>query len=373
MTVHPIAARAALRRGDVRLVPALLALAVLSACAGGDGGTNGGGIASGGGGGGGVGTGGGGAVDAPVAKTLAPGPNGSYLFVSAPDFYFGTRDVGTRATQQIELVNRGADIYPIKSVSVTGENAEEFFTDLRDPITLNPAQLVRLNVTFAPIEQGRKHAALDIDFDTIVQVDEATNRNEQTYYRARELEDRGDYQGSQDAYDDYIANRPVTVNKQRAAIKLPVIDEAERYGAGDDFELYLEAMNARDAGDLDEATATLDTLLVLHADSYLADDAMYLKGYIDLMDREDHAGALRTLQRLRTEYPDTTYYDTALYGEAIAQQGLGNEAIARSIYLDLRERHTGIEALGLALPKDDLLSRLWFERASDGLASLGTG
>ena len=313
-------------------------------------------------------SGGGGGSPAPIG----PGPNGSYLFVSAPDFYFGTRDVGTRATQPIELVNRGADVYPINAVAVTGEHAEEFVVELRDPITLNPSEGVRIDVTFAPIDQGRKFAELDIDFDTIVQAPPEASETEQTFYRARDLEERGDYQGSLDAYDDYIAADPVTVNKRRAAIKLPVIREAERYGSDDDFELYLAAMNARDDGQLERATNALDTLLVLHPDSYIADDALYLSAYIALIDREDYATALRSLQRLRSSYPDTSYYDTALYGEALAQQGLGNDALARSILLDLRARHTAVDALGLRLPKDDLVSRLWFERASDALAGLET-
>ena len=329
------------------------------------------GCAGGGGGGGSAKSGPDGIIsvsDDHVAR--GPGPNGSYLFVSAPDFYFGTRDVGTRTSQEIELVNRGGDIYPINSLSVTGENAEEFSADLHAPITLAPAEMVRVNVTFSPIDEGRKFAALDIDFDTIVQVDDATNRKEQIYYRARDLEDRGDYQQSREAYEDYVSSRPATVNKQRAAIKLPVIEEAERHGGDDDFALYLAAMNARNAGDLERATNALDTLLVLHADSHFADDALYLKGYIDLMDREDHAAALQSLQRLRSAYPDTSYYDTALYGEGLAQRGLGNDVLARSVFLDLRYRHTGVDALGLKLPKDDLVSRLWFERASEGLASL---
>lgn len=321
-----------------------------------------------------AGGGGGGGGSSSANVPVGPGPNGSYLFVSAPDFYFGTRDVGTVATQQIELTNRGADIYPINSLIITGDNAEEFSTDLRTPLTLNPAERVRVNVSFAPIDEGRKFADLDIDFDTITMVDAETNANEASFYRARDLEDQGDYQESKETYANYIDNRPVVdVNKQRAAIKLPVIREAERYGADGDFELYLDAMNARDAGDLDSAVQTLDTLILLHADSYLADDALYLKAYIDLMDRGDHSAALRSLQALRTDYPDTTYYDTSLYAEALAQQGLGNDVLARSIYLDLRERHTGIDSFGITLPKDNVLSRLWFNRASNGLDSLDAG
>ena len=49
--------------------------------------------------------------------TKEPGVNGTYLYVSTPDFYFGTNDVGTSATQKIQIANRGADIYPLKSMT----------------------------------------------------------------------------------------------------------------------------------------------------------------------------------------------------------------------------------------------------------------
>ena len=294
----------------------------------------------------------------------------TYLFVSAPEFYFGTRDVGTVTTQPIELTNRGGDIYPVNTVTVTGENAEEFTTDLRDPITLNPSERVRINVSFAPLDEGRRYAALDIDFDTIKQVAEADNVKEQTYYRARELEDAGDYQGSLDAYDDYVDSRPVTLNEQRAAIKMPVIQEAARYGAEEDFGLYLDAMNAREAGETEVATAALDALLAQHPDSYLADDALYLQGYIELVDRDDQRAALERFGELRAGHPDTTYHDTALYAEALAHQELGDDERARSILTELRLRHTGFAMLGVALPKDDMVSRLWFMRATEGLERL---
>ena len=44
----------------------------------------------------------------------------TFLYVSTKDFYFGTRDVGTTATQEIENANRGADLYPLNSVSIMG-------------------------------------------------------------------------------------------------------------------------------------------------------------------------------------------------------------------------------------------------------------
>jgi len=304
----------------------------------------------------------------PAAPT--PGVGGSYLHVSVPDFYFGTRDIGTSATQTIEIANRGGDVYPIKQIRVTGDHADEFSTDFYNEIVLNPAEAINLHVTFEPISDGRKSAALDIDFDTVVQVTDEQNQHEQSYYRAKDLELAGDYNRSLAEYGDYMQGKPVTKNKYRAAIKAPVLKEAALYGDGEDFNLYLSAMNARDAGELDRAVADLQVIEILHADSYLADDAAYLRAYIDLMDNKDYAAAEKSMKKLRTDYPDSNYYDTALYSEGMAHQEMGNRQLARSIFEDLKYRHTGVQVLGVELAKDNLLSRMWFERAEQAISAL---
>lgn len=299
------------------------------------------------------------------------GINGTYLHVSVPEFYFGTKDVGTTATQRIQIANRGADVYPLKSLTIDGENAEEFASDLIDDVVLNPAEAITVGISFKPITDGRKFANFVVDYDTIQMVEESVNRNEQNYYQAKALEDAGNYQSAKQSYNDYIDGDPVTINKRRAAIKLPVIEESEVYGDGEDFDLYLSALDLREAGELAEAATATDILQTLYADSYLADDALYLKGYIQLMDEKNYTEALRTMQALRKAYPDSTYYDTALYSEAIAQQEIGNDAVAREILLDLRYRHTGVDVLGVTMAKDNLVSRLWFDRANAALDSFG--
>ncbi len=304
----------------------------------------------------------------PAAPT--PGVGGSYLHVSVPDFYFGTRDVGTQATQSIEITNRGGDIYPIKHIQVTGDHSDEFTTDFYDEIVLQPAEAIKLDVSFKPVTDGRKYAALDIDFDTIKQVTDAENQHEQNYYRARDLEKTGEYEQSLEAYDQYIQGKPVTKNKQTAAIKAPVLKEAALYGDGEDFDLYLNAMNARQSGELDRAVADLDAFELLHGDSYLADDAAYMRAYIDLIDRKDYAAAEKSMKQLRTKYPDSNYYDTALYSEGLAHQEMGNRQLARNIFEDLKYRHTGLEAFGVELAKDNIVSRMWFDRAEQALAAL---
>ena len=314
---------------------------------------------------------GGGGSSAPAGTGVA----GSYLYISVPTFYFGTLDVGTRSTQEIQITNRGGDIYPINSLKIIGDNSDEFETDHVEEIVLNPSEAVKVRLTFAPVTDGRKFADLDIDFDTIVQVSDATNQNEQMYYAALALEDDGNYVESRAKYKEYLEADPVTVNKQRAAIKAPVLNESTLYGAeeGHGFDLYLSALNARQMGETHNATLDIDALLATSPESYFADDALYLKGYSQLMDTKDYSQAVASMKQLRTQYPDTTYYDTALYAEAMAHQEMGNRQLAVSIYEDLRYRHTGIDVLGITLAKDNILSRVWFERADNALESMGAG
>lgn len=304
------------------------------------------------------------------AASSGVGVSGTYLHVSAPDFYFGTRDVGTKSTQKIQISNRGADEYPLKSIRVQGDNADEFSAQTIDEIILKPTEAISVGITFQPITDGRKFANFVVDYDTIKKVAESVNINEQTYYEAKDLENSGDYLAAKRRYNDYIDGQPVTSNKQRAAIKLPVIQESSIYGDGQDFDLYLSAMDLRDSGQYEEANTELAVISSLYGDGYLGDDALYLKGYIQLMDEKNFAGAFITMQQLRKQYPDSSYYDTALYSEAIAQQELGNLPVAKEILLDLRYRHTGVDTLGITLAKDNLVSRLWFDRATTALESL---
>ncbi|MEE9335890.1 MAG: tetratricopeptide repeat protein [Granulosicoccaceae bacterium] len=314
---------------------------------------------------------GGGGGGAPAGTGVA----GSYLYVSVPTFYFGTQDVGTRSTQEIQITNRGGDIYPINSLKIIGDNSDEFETDHVDEIVLNPSEAIKIRLTFAPVTDGRKFADLDIDFDTIVQVSDAANQNEQVFYAAQALEDDGHYVESRAKYKEYLAADPVTVNKQRAAIKEPVLNESTLYGEADGigFDLYLSALNARQTGDTQNAMRDIDALLATSPESYFADDALYLKGYSQLMDTDEYPQSVATMKRLRKQYPDTTYYDTALYAEAMAHQEMGNRQLAVSIYEDLRYKHTGVDILGITMAKDNILSRAWFERASNALASMDAG
>jgi tetratricopeptide (TPR) repeat protein len=302
--------------------------------------------------------------------TPKTGVDGTYLFVSSPELYYGARSVGSSSEAVLELQNRGGDRYPLESIRVSGNNPDAFVSPILGDIVLEPAQALRIPIAFEPLSEGRKTATFEIDYKTIQLVDESVNQQEQAYYEASDLAEDGQYRASAERYNDYIDSDPVTINKRRAAIRIPVVQEADVYGDGRDSNLYMDALASRDRSDPEDALHALDTLLLLESDSFLADDAQYLKGYIALMDLNNPQLALREFQILTDSHPDSTYYDTAQYGAALSQQQLGNDKLAYVLLQELKSRHTGVSALGVDLPKDDLVSRLWFARASEALENL---
>lgn len=324
-------------------------------------------------------------------EVASKGINGTYLYVTHQEqslgesseqvLYYGTQSVGTTSRLAVRIANRGADIYPLKNISIVGEHADQFVVDVLDEIILNPAEVVSVDVVFRPtteidIQAGDpadnddNEAEFVIDYETIQMVDESVNVNEQSFYKAGDLASSGDLLAARSTYNTYLQNDPVTSNKRRAAIRLPIIDEAQVYNGEEDLGLYLEAMSLRDDKDYVAAIRSIDQFIATYPDSYLADDAYYLKGYIQLIDLEEPDKALLAMQTLREKHPDTTYYDTSLYSEAIAQIDIGNKTVAKDILIDLRKRHTGIDTLGIQLPKDNLLSRMWFERATQMLETV---
>ena len=299
------------------------------------------------------------------------GVNGTYLHVSTPRFYFGTREVGTQQTDTVEIQNRGADAYPLTAIELSGEDLDDFRIPFYGEVVLQPAQAIRVPVTFAPLAEGRKYASLEVDYDTIVQVEESVNVAEQAYYRGVDQARAGDYARARETWAGYIESDPVTVNERRAAVRMPVAKEADRYDEGVDATLYLEALDARDREAPEEALVALERLLERHGDGYLADDARYLRGYVLLMDMDEPAAALDEFAALAERHPQSSYRDTALYAEAIARERLGEDRIAAELYTELLDRHTAAELLGVRVAKDSIESRLWFARAERALETLG--
>ena len=134
--------------------------------------------------------------------------------------------------------------------------------------------------------------------------------------------------------------------------------------AGLPLELFLDALDRRESGEVDEAVERLDALATSFPDDDLADDALYLAAYFRVMDRYEFAAARENLLALGRRFPDTAYRDSAVYLDAIALEQLGDTEGARGALASLRERHTALTLpFDFRWPEDNVLSRYWFDRA----------
>lgn len=127
---------------------------------------------------------------------------------------------------------------------------------------------------------------------------------------------------------------------------------------------YLNALDKRDEGDAVGALSALDFILQQYQNSTLADDALYLKAYIQIMDRYDFNAARATLEQLHQRFPESSYEDSADYLNAIALEQLGRTDEAKQALEALRDRHTAYSLpFGYSWPSGNVLSRYWYERA----------
>jgi len=148
--------------------------------------------------------------------------------------------------------------------------------------------------------------------------------------------------------------------------RIAVLQEAD--DAGNVLGHYLSALDKRDTGDVDGALTALDFILHQYKDSSLNDDALYLKAYVQIMDRYDFAAARLTLAQLQQTYPESSYQDSADYLDAIALEQMGETVRAKEAMEALRDRHTAVSLLGYSWPAGNVLSRYWYDRADQRLA-----
>lgn len=185
------------------------------------------------------------------------------------------------------------------------------------------------------------------------------------------FEKSSDYASAATSYRDYLMQpQPKSAERRHARLKLPVLQEAAKYGAGPEMQLYLQAMDSRATGNPAQADALLTELIESYAGSPLSDDALYLKAYIALMDHYDYQTATDQLQSLKNNYPDSRYVDTALFAIAIAHEQQGNSDAAIANMTELRDRHTGLSVGNMNWAKDQYVSRLWFERSTQRIEYL---
>jgi TolA-binding protein len=92
------------------------------------------------------------------------------------------------------------------------------------------------------------------------------------------------------------------------------------------------------AGDLDEASNRLRAFVAAHSSSRLADDALFLLGWISFQQRND-AAAIVEFKRLLEAYPDGDHAVRALYTLADAEYNLGNIDAALAAYRQVITRY----------------------------------
>lgn len=192
------------------------------------------------------------------------------------------------------------------------------------------------------------------------------------YTQARSLETEARYPAAADSYRRFLSTKPSGDIKIHAMIKAVVLEESITYGADDLFDQYLIAINQREFGNWQAALVTLEKMLQSDPSHYLADDARYLLAYIQLNDQQTYNAAYATLGAMLELYPDTSYYDTAVFSRGIAQKKLGNTVLAAKHFQELQDRHTGLslDIFNLRWPQDNFVARLWFTRAHEELVAL---
>jgi len=294
----------------------------------------------------------------------------SGLKISLADYRFGMQEIGSRTPQVFEISNVGVDTYPLDAVTVVGQNPGDFELSELPLATLEPGDQIEVQVAFSPMGEGQRTASLDIAYSVIAGF--GSNTVEAIYYSARTAEDSGDTVGAAFEYRRYLAGGNNTENRSRAIIKASFLEEADVYGTGSDFFIYREALNQRDEGNIDGAIESLQALLEDFPDSYLVDDSQYMIAYINLLDLNNYEVAFNEMQTLIDTHPDSSYVDTAIYSQGLAQAELGNVVEADEIFTSLRDRHTGVrlDLFEMTYPKDNYVSRLWYEKADEQIEML---
>ncbi|MGB0866221.1 MAG: M12 family metallo-peptidase [Granulosicoccaceae bacterium] len=193
------------------------------------------------------------------------------------------------------------------------------------------------------------------------------------YRQGLAFERSGQYAQALESYKVYLQQASVAdAHYERVKYKLPVLNESKTHAPSEDTELYLNALDARADGDSDDALFALDSLIDSFPDSYLLDDALYLRGYIYTMDRFEFDKAQQSLAELRRRIPDSSYIDASLYIDAIVLEQQGHTAQAKAQFEELRDKHASfsIDLLGFSLPRNTYQSRLWFDRADQRIKAL---
>ena len=114
-----------------------------------------------------------------------------------------------------------------------------------------------------------------------------------------------------------------------------------------EIDLYNAALNDYQAGRYDLSLAAFREYLRLYPDGTSPDNAQFWIGKIHL-DQGQHEDAIRELERLLADYPETDKAAQATFYLGNANRALGNEERARAYYRDVIERYPASQESQLA-------------------------
>ncbi|MDQ6994529.1 MAG: outer membrane protein assembly factor BamD [Mariprofundaceae bacterium] len=172
------------------------------------------------------------------------------------------------------------------------------------------------------------------------------------------------------AYRRFLKHHLNTVHRVDAQLKVSLISTALKENKPPVLHLMLAALNQRTLSHDDAAITLLKELLTQYPHSRLADDALNIMAYMQLVDIHDVLGAKQSYQALLKRYPHSNYIDNAMYGLAVALEDNRQWEAARRAYTKLKKKHMSVSMLGLSFAKDNYLSRVWFNKASSRLTHL---
>ena len=187
--------------------------------------------------------------------------------------------------------------------------------------------------------------------------------SEVDYISARAWEWQGKVKLALQAYQRFLQLHTQSVHRIDAQLKVSLIRSGVQ-GKPEVLALMLKALRARALSDGDAAVGMLQDLVQRYPSSRLADDALNMLAYIQLVDVQQWHDAEQSYRHLLQAYPRSNYVDSALYGLASALEVQKKWTQSQEVYQRLKAKHSSsIAMMGLSFPKDNYLSRVWFQKA----------
>lgn len=192
------------------------------------------------------------------------------------------------------------------------------------------------------------------------------------FSEVRNYEKQGEYKKALNFYQAYLKNKAIRVNRREARFKQRLIKRALAKSYTDELAWYLKVDHARALAEYEIAIQVAEQYLQQFPQGKLLDNILVLAAYISLVDIGSADKALDYYQKLFSQRKKSVYINEAMYGEALAYEELGQYTESRESLKRLLSKHTAlsIRLVGAKIPRDSLLSRLWFNRANNRLAIL---